>query len=139
MEGFKKMSELLGDQISHGSRLGFKHGGHVAQSNTSSQFLQKTKKQNSMDSGVQPANEGTTEQDKEAGGTPKLKPGYKKGGKAMMSKGAYRKKHGGSMKGYKKYMEGGLAASKEGISPRVKMRGGRMKKGGYNSEPMIGE
>lgn len=85
MKGFKKMGELLGDQYASGSRMGFAKGGQVKQS---PQFKQKTEKQDSMDHGVQPAKpDGDSQQQKEAGGTKRLKPGYRKGGKAVKKGG----------------------------------------------------
>jgi hypothetical protein len=65
------------DLYSAGERLGFAKGGAVKQS---PQFKMKTGAQDSMDHGVQPARKGTTQQDIEAGGTPRLKPKFKKGG-----------------------------------------------------------
>lgn len=100
---------------------------------------------------------------KEAGGTKRLKPGYKKGGKtkkpqtgpraAMKTKEEYlrdlKKKMGGQYtdkeahemykKYSKKYAEGGLAQSREGMPKNVKKYGGKMRKGGYNSKPMVGK
>jgi len=141
MEGFKKMSEILGDQIAHGQRMGFKTGG-------------------SVDSGIQPANkDGVTEQEKEAGGTPKLKPGYKKGGKAARKGrkprrtrtereldrlGEGRPKKTKKAKGGCVEVEIEVGESEDDNGKEKKMRGGRMKKtgykkGGYNSEPMVGK
>lgn len=50
--------------------------------NTSSQFKQKRKKQATRDSGVVPANKGSTSQEREAGGRGRLKPGFAVGGLA---------------------------------------------------------
>jgi len=67
------------DLYSDGERLGFKKGGAVKKTG---QGTMKTSKQNSMDHGNQPAKKGTSQQEIEAGGTPKLRPGYKKGGRS---------------------------------------------------------
>lgn len=135
---FKSMNELLGDQVNHGQRLGFKTGGHVKPP-ASADMHMRTEKQQSNDHGLMPASEGTSEEEKEAGGTPKLRPGYKKGGKAKkMTKKAYRKKHG-SLKGYDEYMRqarrtlGGQMTDKEAETlrkraPKKKKCGGSMKK-----------
>ena len=85
MEGFKKGAQCGAGVVSQGEAMGFAKGGHVK---SSPQFLMKTKKTgNPADKGVQPAKKGDNEMEKEAGGTPKLKPGYKKGGRAKSEKG----------------------------------------------------
>jgi hypothetical protein len=66
--------------VKHGAKLGFKYGGQVK--NTSAEFVAKKGKQDTMDDGVQPARRGRTQQEIEAGGTKRLKPGFAKGGKA---------------------------------------------------------
>lgn len=82
MEGFKKGAQTGGLE-SHGKAMGFKKGGYVA-SNTSGEFVMKTKKQATMDHGNMPAKkDGDSEQEKEAGGRAKVRPGYRKGGKAV--------------------------------------------------------
>ncbi len=64
----------------HGGKMGYAYGGRVTESNTSGQFKQTRGKQPSMDTGVQPARKGRNEQEVEAGGTKRLKPGYMHGG-----------------------------------------------------------
>lgn len=137
---FKSMNELLGDQLAHGQRMGFKTGGHVKQG------PMVTKSMDSMDHGVQPAkSDGDSQQDKEAGGTKRMKPGYAKGGSKsrhvgrMRKAGAYAK--GGSTskrKGRKKKSASAMERTKElkGRSEREMQRMG-LKKGGYTSEPMV--
>ena len=61
---------------------GYQRGGRVK--NTSSEFKQKRGKMDSMDHGVQPARRGANarnQAEREAGGTGRLKPGLKKGGR----------------------------------------------------------
>ncbi len=53
--------------IRHGGKMGFKHGGAV--------------KQPTMDTGVQPARRGRNQAEIEAGGTKRMLPGLKKGGR----------------------------------------------------------
>jgi hypothetical protein len=65
---------------SEGSKMGYAYGGQVKPSNTSAEFKAKRGKQNTMDHGVQPAQKGRNQQEVEAGGNKRLKPGYKKGG-----------------------------------------------------------
>lgn len=57
-----------------GAKLGFARGGPV------------------KDTGIMPANKGDNQQQIEAGGTPKLKPGYKKGGKTKKAIKTHSKK-----------------------------------------------
>ena len=93
MEGFKKGAQAGAGVVAHGEAMGFKKGGYVKQS---PQFLMKTKSTgNPSDKGVQPAKkEGYSQQDKEAGGTPKLRRRFKEGGYVKC-------KYGGKM-AYKK-------------------------------------
>lgn len=63
---------------SEGAKMGYAYGGQVK--NTSSEFKAKRAKQATMDHGVQPAQKGRNQQEVEAGGNKRLKPGYKKGG-----------------------------------------------------------
>lgn len=84
--------------MAHGKKMGYKTGGYVPAKNTSSEFKAKRGKQDSMDSGVQPARRGAnarSQQEREAGGTGRLKPGLAKGGK---------------VRGKKTYVEGGALA-----------------------------
>lgn len=82
MKGFKQGAQTGAGVEAHGKAMGFAKGGQVKGKNTSGEFVMKTKKMDSMDDGVQPAKEGANQQMKEAGGTGRLRPGYKKGGKA---------------------------------------------------------
>ena len=73
------------DEFEFPKEAGFTHstqkyakGGAVKQS---PQFKMKTEKQNTMDTGVQPAREGRSQQEIEAGGTKRLRPGFARGGK----------------------------------------------------------
>jgi len=113
MKGFRQGAQVGEGVTSHGEAMGFAKGGHVKQS---PQFLMKTKKTgNKSDHGVQPAKpDGDNEMDKEAGGTGRLKPGYKRGGK---------------VDGYRKVMKGGQARYMKGGVAHV-MKGGKMHKAG---------
>jgi hypothetical protein len=72
MKGFKQGAQCGTGVASHGEAMGFKKGGRV-----------KVK-----DTGNMPAKpDGDSQQEKEAGGRPKVRPGYKKGGKAMKKGG----------------------------------------------------
>lgn len=90
-----------------GERLGFKRGGQVKKGkDTSGEFVQKKHKQDPMDHGVQPARKGRSQQEIEAGGTPKLKPKFKRGGRSapkgaekMAKKGIKKAKAAGLKKG----------------------------------------
>ena len=66
---------------SHGKEMGYKYGGYAVAKDTSSEFRAKRGKQDPMDHGVQPARRGRTQQEIEAGGTKRLKPGLKHGGR----------------------------------------------------------
>lgn len=95
-----------------GSAQKFARGGKAGHKYNpgSPQFRMKTSKQDPMDYGVQPARKGRSQQDIEAGGTPKLKPKFALGGKAKSSHDEMYK-HGGKM-GFKKgvqhkYADGG--------------------------------
>lgn len=67
------------DKLKHeGGKMGYAYGGQVK--NTSSEFKAKRGKQDTMDHGVQPAQKGRNQQEIEAGGNKRLKPGYKHGG-----------------------------------------------------------
>jgi hypothetical protein len=149
----KKMG--IWDDLYHdGERLGFKKGGAVKKMGK-----MKTSKQDSMD---QPAKKGTSQQEIEAGGTPKLRPGYKGGGKAkkgkekMAEKGA--KRLARAKKGYQKGGEVevevvvGNKTTRKSNSGSINKK--EMKKGGktgkkkyarggsikvHNSEPLIGK
>ena len=76
--GRVKKDSMHGKLTREGEKMGFAYGGQVK--NTSAQFKQKRAKQATMDHGVQPAQKGRNQQEVEAGGNKRLKPGYKKGG-----------------------------------------------------------
>lgn len=99
-----------------GSVQKFAKGGRVGHKpmKQSSQFKMKTTAQDSMDHGVQPAREGRNEAEIEAGGTPRLLPGFKKGGRV--------KKYGGKMTADE--------ASKQAPPFLKKGGGGKVKMGG---------
>ena len=100
-----------------GDEMGYMRGGHVK--NTSAEFVQQSRAQDSMDSGVQPARKGRNQADIEAGGTNRLKPKLMKGGGVH----AVRRK-----------------ASKKSMPRGVKARGGLMEyaEGGNVSPPSVG-
>lgn len=144
------------DKLKHeGAKMGYAYGGQVKQSNTSSEFVAKRGKQDTMDHGVQPARKGRTQQEVEAGGTKRLKPGFNKGGEvegaagAGLSKGAKKaisaqvrrvrgpKRISGTgrtaraMTGLvrrdtKKGINKALRAAKKGMPKNVKAKGGLM-------------
>jgi len=69
------------DRLRHeGAKMGYAYGGQVKESDTSGEFKMTKGKQATMDTGVQPARKGRNQQEIEAGGTKRLKPGYNKGG-----------------------------------------------------------
>ncbi len=121
------------DLYSAGKRLGFQKGGRVKK-DTSSEFVMKTGKQDTMDHGVQPARKGTTQQDVEAGGTPKLKPRFKKGGRSA-KKGKQQMAEKGETELKKKL---GATAKKKGYKHGGKgyKTGGSVKV--HSSRPLIG-
>lgn len=67
-----------GPGAAKGGKVAYAYGGGVK--TTSKEFVQKRSKQDTMDSGVFPA-QSTTAADKEAGGRPKLKPKFAEGGR----------------------------------------------------------
>ncbi len=110
----------------HGAEMGFMYGGAVKKrdsnhrpanigrkkynpnpkdKNTSSEFVQKKSKQATRDHGVQPANRGSTSQEREAGGRGRLKPGFAKGGLAMAATSG--EAHGRDTKVHKRLDRGG--------------------------------
>ena len=93
------------DKLYHeGGKMGYKYGGQVK--NTSAEFKQTRGKQDTMDTGNQPARRGRNQAEIEAGGTKRLKPGLKKGGKV------------------KRYMKGGVHRTR--MPKNVKAHGGLM-------------
>lgn len=105
----------------------FKQGGHFDSLYESGKKMGFAKGGAVKDTGNMPAKaDGDSQQEKEAGGRAKTRPGYKAGGKKR------KMKRGGKTKdGYKK---GGLAHASKAA------KGGKMKHGGpYKSEPMFGK
>ncbi len=97
------------DKLRHeGGKMGYAYGGQVKPSDTSAEFKQTRGKMNSMDTGVQPARKGRNQQEVEAGGTKRLKPGYGHGG------GVHRVRDRTKGKG----------RSRKGFPASVKARGG---------------
>lgn len=76
--GRVKKNSMHGKLTREGEKMGYAYGGQVK--NTSAEFVAKRGKQKTMDHGVQPAQKGRNQQEVEAGGNKRLKPGYKKGG-----------------------------------------------------------
>lgn len=128
-----------------GKKMGYAYGGQVK--DTSGEFKQKRGKQDTMDSGVQPARRGRTQQEIEAGGTKRLKPGFKQGGKVA---GAPRAAAGAAVTPKVHRVRNvdrtkGKGKSKRGFPATVKAKGGlaRYAHGGkartpykdYNKQP----
>ncbi len=132
------------DRLKHeGGKMGYRYGGQVK--NTSAEFVEKHGKQDTMDHGVQPAQTGRNQQEVEAGGNKRLKPGYKKGG-TVAKKGPI---HQVAYKGIKKLKgvmsEGDRAHARRIASGRkmpknVKAKGGLAKyaHGGAARKPYSG-
>ncbi len=133
------------DKLKHeGKKMGYAYGGQVK--DTSGEFVAKRGKQDTMDTGVQPARRGRTQQEIEAGGTKRLKPGLKKGGRVTGSSKSIASQSAGAPLG-----AAGAAAtpkvhrvrnvdrtkgkgkSKRGFPATVKAKGGlaRYAQGGY--------
>jgi len=129
-----------------GMTMGFKRGGQVKKMG----MPESRGPQATMDHGVQPAKKGDNEQQQEAGGTKRLKPGYKKGGgvhsirgvtssgggalanaaiakakKSLRSKTVMKKPEKAYVKG-RDTDKAGLAASKKGMPKNVHARGGKV-------------
>lgn len=128
--------------VKHGAKMGFAYGGRVK--DTSGEFKAKRGKQDTMDNGVQPARRGKNARNQaqaEAGGTGRLLPGLKKGGKVKGAMKGVASSGGGAladaalrrakavlkpskkMKAPKTYK-----ASKEGMPKNVKCKGGTVNK-----------
>ena len=104
----------------HGAQMGFKQGGYIAAKDTSSEFRAKRGPQDSMDHGVQPARRGKNArnaQEREAGGTGRLKPGLKEGGSVKKSKMKGRSDSGGGA-----LADAALDRAKRVLKPRGKMK-----------------
>jgi len=126
----------------------YKQGGHfdnLYQAGTAMGFARggKVSSQPTMDHGVQPARGGCNEREVEAGGTPKLKPTYKDGGKVKKKKGK-KKKDPSTLEVLGKIKKSGKqykAGSTDRMAEYGLAKGGSAKKakGGYNSKPMYGK
>lgn len=118
------------DKLKHeGAKMGYAYGGQVKPSDTSAEFKQTRGKMKSMDTGVQPARKGRNQQEVEAGGTKRLKPGYGKGG-GVHSVRRLTKLIGGQTRRALKGVRGQIseaerrAASGAGMPKNVKAKGG---------------
>ena len=127
-----------------GAKMGYAYGGRVK--DTSGEFKEKRGKQDTMDSGVQPARRGKNARNQaqaEAGGTGRLLPGLKKGGKVKRAVIAGAAASGGgaladaALTRAKKVLrtnrkmkppERARAASASGMPKNVKMAGGMVHK-----------
>jgi hypothetical protein len=99
----------------HGKTMGYKYGGQVK--DTSSEFKATRGPQDTMDDGVQPARKGRTQQEIEAGGTKRLKPGYAGGGLARAAAKGVKVARKASAPARRK-------ASGKGMPKNVKAKGG---------------
>lgn len=127
-----------------GAKMGYKYGGQVK--DTSGEFKEKRGKQDTMDDGVQPARRGKNarnEQEREAGGTGRMTPGLKKGGKVKKGIKGVASSGGGALadaalrhakkvlrpsKDLKAPKRAGTAASRKGMPKNVKAAGGTVHK-----------
>jgi hypothetical protein len=128
-----------------GAKMGYMYGGAVkkygASGDTSDEFKMKRGKQKTMDHGVQPARRGANARNQaeaEAGGTGRLKPGLKKGGRVKQIMKGVAGSGGGALadaalrrardvlKPSKKMKkpESARQASKKGMPKNVKCKGG---------------
>jgi hypothetical protein len=140
------------DQLyDEGDKMGYMRGGHVK--DTSSEFVQKAKPMASMDEGVQPARRGRTQSDVEAGGTKRLKPRLKRGGR-VKKRHSVHKTHPPEFAAASKQTDRGerqtqremerakarSRRSKKGMPKNVKAEGGLMEyaEGGSVSPPSVG-
>lgn len=115
--------------VEHGAKMGFAYGGRVK--DTSSEFKAKRGKQKTMDHGVQPARRGKNARNAaqaEAGGTGRLLPGLKEGGRVDSGGGALADaaiKHAKKVLAPKKaVLKKPLKASAAGMPKNVKCKGG---------------
>lgn len=111
-----------------GAKMGYAYGGRVKPMNTSSEFKAKRGKQDTMDDGVQPARRGRNQQEIEAGGTKRLKPGFLTGGQVRVAiKGAKAANKAARNATKRRGM------SKKGMPKNVKAKGGLAKYAGGGS------
>lgn len=126
--------------VKHGAKMGFAYGGRVK--DTSGEFKAKRGKQKTMDHGVQPARRGKNARNAaqaEAGGTGRLLPGLKKGGRVKKIMKGVADSGGGALadaalerakrvlkpsRKMKAPDKAGTAASKKGMPKNVKCMGG---------------
>ena len=121
------------DKLYHeGGKMGYAYGGQVKPSNTSGEFKMTKGRQDTMDTGNQPARRGRNQAEIEAGGTKRLKPGLSHGGKVGkgLKKGVHVVRAMGLRKRAKPDISKALKASKKGIPKNVKARGGLMEYAG---------
>lgn len=104
-----------------GADMGYARGGMVK--DTSGEFTMKSKPMASMDSGVQPKRKGRTQADIEAGGTKKLKPRFKEGGKVHRTKYITKRQK----EQIAKTRAVGKGGAKQKMPKNVKARGGLAK------------
>jgi len=109
MKGFKQGAQTHPGLAEAGAAMGFAKGGQVKK-DVSSNFKMTTKQADTMDHGNMPATEGDSEQEKEAGGRKRVRPGYKEGGK---------------VEGYTRCNMGGKVCYKKGGKVYM-MKGGKM-------------
>ncbi len=151
--GMKKGGSTHEKLVRHGAKMGYAYGGMVKgrknsigatpddvglknwdkhkKKNTSDRFKMKKGKQDTMDTGVQPARRGKnarSAQEAEAGGTGRLKPGLARGGlaKAVHAVDRAAKKVAGKTKrvGRNTDKTKGKGMSKRGMPKNVKAKGG---------------
>jgi hypothetical protein len=93
-----------------GAAMGYAYGGQVK--NTSSEFVQKSMSQDSMDHANYPPGHPASQRDKESGPRKKLRPRFKGGGGVHQVRDMPAKRRGASKKGMPKNVKGrgGLAA-----------------------------
>tara|TARA_R110002126_G_scaffold281672_2_gene429575 strand:- start:661 stop:1257 length:597 start_codon:yes stop_codon:yes gene_type:complete len=135
MRDGRDMHSQLYDQ---GMQMGFMRGGQVKKMG-----MPTTRgPQATMDTGNQPARKGRNQAEIEAGGTKKMKPGYKEGGEVHSIRGVASSGGGAladaalkkakaalrSKRVMKKPEKAGTAASKKGMPKNVKMAGGMVRK-----------
>jgi hypothetical protein len=112
MKGFKQGAQTHPGLTEAGEAMGFAKGGQVKKNPESPEFRMKTEKTgNPSDHGNMPKTEGDSEQEKEAGGREKVRPGYAEGGKVT--------------DGYKKCNMGGKVCYKKGGKVYM-LKGGKM-------------
>lgn len=144
MKGFKQGAQTHPGLAEAGEAMGFARGGQVKKTPASKDFQMTTKQADTMDHGNMPKTEGDSEQEKEAGGRERVRPGYAEGGKVtdgytkcnMGGKVCYKKGgkvymlKGGKMTPYRTNDPGGGKAAMKNRGKGVvkKARGGKVHK-----------